>query len=95
MFDNYYDLVEYKEAVGKNEFGNIEYHQPEMRYTRYVKGLDVISVEGEKTIVRYKRVYHCPFEVKEGDKIDNHLVTDVRPSRDISGHIHFWIVGTV
>ena len=95
MFNKYYDHVEYKQSAGKDKFGNIEYAEPKQQLVRYVKGLDTITLEGEKIVTRYKRTYHTPFEVKEGDLIDNHIVTDVRPSRDINGTIHFWIVGVV
>ena len=91
----FYDKVHYKKSNGKSKFGNITYSDTESKMVRYVKGSDVINIEGEKTVVKYVRTYHCPFEVKEGDLIDDHLVTESRPSRDIRGNIHYWIVRTV
>ena len=95
MGGNYYDEIEYKQAVGKSKFGCIEYKPSEKRMVSHVKGKDIKVFEGEKEVTKYKRIYHTPFEVKEGDMIDNHLVTDVRPDRDLSGKVHFWIVGVI
>lgn len=95
MFGGYYDTVEYKAIQGKDKFGTITYAEPDDKQVRFVKGQDVISIDGEKQIIRYKRIYHTPFEVKEGDLLDGHNVTDIRPSRDLHGNIHFYIVGTV
>lgn len=95
MFNQYYDTIEYKKQLGKDKFGGITYSQAESKSVRFVKGADTINLDGEKMVTRYKRTYHTPFEVKEGDMIDNHLVTDVKPARDLNGTIHFWIVGVI
>lgn len=95
MFDRYYDTVEYEAAGGSDKSGNPIYQMPKQVNVRFVKGGEVQTVAGDRIITQYKRVYHTPFEVKQGDKLDGHLVTDVKPSRDISGQIYFYIVGTV
>lgn len=91
----FYDTVEYKKANNKDKYGNIVYSEPETKLVRYVKGSDIIKYNGENTAVEYGRVYHCPFEAGKGDIIDNHLVIDSRPARDIKGTVHYWVVKTV
>lgn len=97
MFNEYYDEVDYKQGgtEEKDKFGSIIYKETEKKLVRYVKGSDSFGFNGDKIQGAYKRTYHCPFKVTEGDSIDNHVVTEVRPSRGLDGTIHFWIVRTV
>lgn len=95
MLGNFIDDIKYKKSTGRSKLGNIEYQPEEIRKASYVKGKDIEVVEGDKKVTKYKRIYHTPFEVKEGDMIDGHLVVDVRPSRDLRGKVYFWIVGVI
>ena len=92
MWDNYYDKVMYKEKQEKlDSFGNIVYKEARQISVREVSGGIDFEATNNSLKTKYSKEYHIPFEVKEGDKIDNKLVVNVEPSRDIFGNLHFCI----
>ena len=92
MWDNYYDKVMYKEKQEKlDSFGNIVYKEARQIDVREVSGGIDFEATNSSIKTKYSKEYHIPFEVKEGDKIDNKLVVNVEPSRDIFGNLHFCI----
>ena len=92
MWDNYYDKVEYLEKEDKpDKSGNIVYKTPRIINVRYVGGGERFIISKDDTSTKYSKVYHIPFMIKEGDKIDNNLVVSVDASRDVFGNFHFCI----
>ena len=94
MWNNYYDKVMYKEKQEKlDSFGNIVYKEARQINVREVSGGIDFETTNSSIKTKYSKEYHIPFEVKEGDKIDDRLVVSVEASRDVFGNFHFCIVG--
>lgn len=93
MWNDYYDKVEYLEKEDKlDKSGNIVYKSPRTIDVRYVGGGEKYIVSKDGTSTKYTKEYHVPFMIKEGDKLDDKLVVNVEPSRDVFGNFHFCIV---
>lgn len=97
MFDNFYDKATYEAWSGKDKFGNEEYTPSVTIYVRHVGGSDKSQIGNTEQSVKYDRKYHVHKEVniKNNDKLDGKIVVDVKPSRGISGELHFWIVKVI
>ena len=94
MWDNYYDKVMYKEKQEKlDSFGNIVYKEARQIDVREVSGGIDFEATNNSIKTKYSKEYHIPFEVKEGDKIDDRLVVYVDSNKDVFGNFHFCIAG--
>ena len=94
MWDNYCDKVMYKEKQEDlDSFGNIVYKEARQINVREVSGGIDFETTNSSIKTKYSKEYHIPFEVKEGDKIDDRLVVSVEASRDVFGNFHFCIAG--
>ena len=94
MWDNYYDKVMYKEKQEKlDSFGNIVYKEARQIDVREVSGGIDFEATNSSIKTKYSKEYHIPFEVKEGDKIDDRLIVYVDNNKDVFGNFHFCIAG--
>ena len=94
MFDNFYDSAIYETWHGKDKFGNEGYNHSVTINVRRVGGSDKSQIGTTEQSIKYDRKYHVPKEIniKNNDRLDGKIVMDVKPSRGISGALHFWIV---
>ena len=93
MWDNYYDKVSYEQKTTELDSAGYDlYLPPRIIDVRYVAGGNQFDINSEDTGLKYTKKYHIPFMVNEGDKIDNRLVVEVEPSRDVFGNLHYCIV---
>ena len=97
MFDNFYDKAKHETWKEKDKFGNEGYTSSTEINVRRVGGSDRTQIGTDETSIKYDRKYHVPKEVKikNNDKLDGKLVVDVKPSRGVTGTLHFWIVKVI
>lgn len=95
IFNNFYDEVDYTEKSGDKDIsGKDIYLSPVKIKARHVGGSHVYKINDNNTVVTYSDEYQLPpdIEPSEGDKINNHIILNVTPSRNVFGDLEFWIV---
>jgi len=90
MWDNYNDSVTFNKKIDVDSFKKPVYSETEQKLVRYVKGYDSYDIDSKVTTSVFKRVYEAPFEIKEGDKIDNRLVKEAKPVNHMFGGVAFY-----
>ena len=92
MWDNYYDVVNYKKKSSKlDKSGHTVFDRNESINVRQVSGGEeqIINVNGNA--VKYTKEYQIPFMIAEGDLINDRNVVYAEPSKDVFGKFQFCI----
>lgn len=92
MWNNYPDKVSYEKKTEEDSFGGGGHGSPKTVYMRLVSGRSVSKVNDNVESIEKGLMYHSPFEVFEGDKINGRTVVEKPiPSRGpIGNKIEFW-----
>lgn len=94
MFNLYNLTVSYKQADGLDMSGNKKYKPQRSIKARQVSGGVRYVVDKEHTDTIKNKEFHIPFEIFEGDMINDRLVKSVEPANDVFGKTQFWVVVT-
>lgn len=96
MFDIYYDKVTYEEKETElDRAGHVVYKEPREINVRLVAGGEMYMVDKDGQSIKYTKEYQIPFMVKSGDKIDDRLVVNAHPAKDVFGSFHYCIAKVV
>lgn len=93
MWGQFSELAKYEKKISDaDRFGGIKYAPAEYVKVRRFGAREVFEQSEKGTAIGFRELYHFPFEVNIGDRVDDKLVKEIQPAKGFNGSVYFWRV---